>query len=120
MQKLIVLGTNHNVQGQSAITVQARSSRTVSGIVLDERTIVTTASAISDGETIRAWDAPEETGFRWGIRSVRRFRGSTLQRGRGGDERITMTDEIVLVARPKMPRLRQHPNDASEIARFCR
>lgn len=41
--------------GQSVITVQAEGSRTVSGIVLDERTILTTASAIGDGEKIRAW-----------------------------------------------------------------
>jgi S1-C subfamily serine protease len=46
--------------GQSVIMVQAESSRTVSGIVLDERTIVTTASAIGDGETIRAWVSPDQ------------------------------------------------------------
>ena len=46
--------------GQSVITVQAESSSTVSGIVLDELTIVTTASAIGDGETIRAWVSPDQ------------------------------------------------------------
>jgi serine protease DegQ len=46
--------------GQSVITVQAESSRTASGIVLDERTIVTTASAIGDGEKIRAWVSPNQ------------------------------------------------------------
>ena len=45
--------------GQSVIAVQAESSRTVSGIVLDDLTIVTTASAIGDGETIRAWVSPD-------------------------------------------------------------
>ncbi len=46
--------------GQSVITVQAESSRTVSGIVLDDLTIVTTASAIGDGETVRAWVSPDQ------------------------------------------------------------
>ncbi len=46
--------------GQSVITVRAESSRTVSGIVLDDLTIVTTASAIGDGETVRAWVSPDQ------------------------------------------------------------
>src|SRR5215472_14562143 len=46
--------------GQSVITVQAESSRTVSGIVLDERTIVTTASVIGESERIRAWVSPDQ------------------------------------------------------------
>ena len=41
--------------GKSIVAVQADGNRTVSGIVLDERTIVTTASVVSDGEEIRAW-----------------------------------------------------------------
>ena len=45
--------------GKSVITVQTEGHRTVSGIVLDERTILTTASVISDGEKIRAWVSPD-------------------------------------------------------------
>jgi S1-C subfamily serine protease len=45
--------------GKGVITVQAEGNRTVSGIVLDERTIVTTASAIGDGEKIRVWVSPD-------------------------------------------------------------
>src|ERR1700751_264206 len=46
--------------GKSVITVQAEGNRTVSGIVLDEGTIVTTASVISEGEKIRAWVSPDQ------------------------------------------------------------
>jgi len=46
--------------GKSVITVQAEGSRTVSGIVLDESTVVTTASAISEGEKVRAWVSPDQ------------------------------------------------------------
>ena len=46
--------------GRSVIALQAEGNRTVSGIVLDERTIVTTASVISDGENIRAWVSPDQ------------------------------------------------------------
>ena len=45
--------------GKSVVAVQAEGSRTVSGIVLDDQTIVTTASFISDGEKIRAWVSPD-------------------------------------------------------------
>lgn len=38
--------------GKSVITLQAEGNRTVSGIVLDERTIVTTASVIGVGTAI--------------------------------------------------------------------
>jgi hypothetical protein len=43
--------------GKSIVALQAEGNRTVSGIVLDERTIVTTASVISDGEKIRVSEA---------------------------------------------------------------
>jgi serine protease DegQ len=46
--------------GKSVIALQADGSRTVSGIVLDEHTIVTTASFISDGEKIHAWVSPDQ------------------------------------------------------------
>ena len=46
--------------GESVITVQAEGNRAASGIVLDERTIVTTASVISDDEKIRAWVSPDQ------------------------------------------------------------
>ena len=46
--------------GKSAITVQAEGNKTASGIVLDERTIVTTASVTGDGEKIRAWVSPDQ------------------------------------------------------------
>jgi len=45
--------------GKSVVAVQAEGSRTVSGIVLDEQTIVTTSSFISDGEKICAWVSPD-------------------------------------------------------------
>ncbi|HET9309192.1 MAG TPA: S1C family serine protease [Candidatus Sulfotelmatobacter sp.] len=46
--------------GKSVVTVQAEGNRPVSGIVLDERTIVTTASVINDGEKIRVWVSPDQ------------------------------------------------------------
>jgi S1-C subfamily serine protease len=46
--------------GQSVVTVQAEGSRTVTGIVLDKYTIVTTASAVGESETIRAWISPDQ------------------------------------------------------------
>ena len=46
--------------GKSIISLQAEGNRTVSGIVLDERTIVTTASFVSDGEKIRAWVSADQ------------------------------------------------------------
>jgi len=46
--------------GKGVIALQADGSRTVSGIVLDEHTIVTTASFINDGEKIRAWVSPDQ------------------------------------------------------------
>jgi len=60
--------------GKSAITVQAEGDRTASGIVLDERTIVTTASVISDGEKVRVWVSPD-----------RQIDASVIGRDRGSD-----------------------------------
>ena len=55
-------GLSSTVQGvgKSVIALQAEGDRTVSGIVLDERTIVTTASVISDGEKLRVWVSPDQ------------------------------------------------------------
>src|SRR3974390_3241158 len=39
--------------GKSVVTVQASGGRRASGIFLDEQTIVTTARAVADHETIR-------------------------------------------------------------------
>jgi serine protease DegQ len=44
--------------GSSVVTIQAEGGRTVSGILLDEQRIVTTASAISDREKVNAWISP--------------------------------------------------------------
>ena len=46
--------------GKSVVALQAEGSRTVSGIVLDEHTILTTASVISDTEKVRAWVSPDQ------------------------------------------------------------
>ena len=46
--------------GKSVVAVQAEGNRTVSGMVLDEHTIVTTASVIREGERVRAWVSPDE------------------------------------------------------------
>ncbi|HEV2396147.1 MAG TPA: S1C family serine protease [Candidatus Sulfotelmatobacter sp.] len=46
--------------GKSVIALQAEGNRTVTGIVLDELTIVTTASVVSDRERIRAWVSPDQ------------------------------------------------------------
>ena len=70
--------------GQSVITVQAENSRTVSGIVLDEHTIVTTASAINDGEKIRAWVSPDQ-----------QVDASVIGRDRGTDIALLKPDQPV-------------------------
>jgi len=46
--------------GKSVVTVQADGGRTASGIILDEQTILTTARAIGDRESIRVWISSEE------------------------------------------------------------
>jgi len=46
--------------GKSVVAVQAEGNRTVSGIVLDERTIVTTTSVIGGGEKVRIWVSPDQ------------------------------------------------------------
>jgi len=70
--------------GRSVITVQAEGSRTVSGIVLDEHAIVTTASAIGESETIRAWISPD-----------RQIDASVIGRDRGTDIALLKPDEQV-------------------------
>jgi len=46
--------------GKSIVTVQAGAGRTASGIVLDEKTVVTTARAVADEEKIRLWISPDQ------------------------------------------------------------
>jgi len=46
--------------GKTVIAVQAASGRTVSGIILDEQTVITTARAIVDQDKIRVWISPEK------------------------------------------------------------
>jgi len=46
--------------GKSIVTVQAAGGRTASGIVLDEKTVVTTARAVADEEKIRLWISPDQ------------------------------------------------------------
>ena len=70
--------------GESVITVQADGDRTVSGIVLDERTIVTTASVIREVEKIRAWLSPD-----------RQVDASIVGRDRGTDIALLKTDQQV-------------------------
>jgi S1-C subfamily serine protease len=45
---------------KSIVTVQAAGGRTASGIVLDEKTVVTTARAVADEEKIRLWISPDQ------------------------------------------------------------
>jgi S1-C subfamily serine protease len=70
--------------GKSVITVQAEGNRTVSGIVLDEGTIVTTASVISEGEKIRAWVSPDQ-----------QIDASVIGRDRGTDIALLKPDQQV-------------------------
>jgi S1-C subfamily serine protease len=70
--------------GKSVITVQAEGNRTVSGIVFDERTIVTTASVVSDGERIRVWVSPDQ-----------RIDASVIGRDRGTDIALLKPDQQV-------------------------
>jgi S1-C subfamily serine protease len=70
--------------GKSVIAIQGEGSRTVSGIVLDEHTIVTTASAIGDGETIRAWVSPDQ-----------QIDASVIGRDRGTDIALLKPDQQV-------------------------
>ena len=46
--------------GKSIVTVQPGGSRTASGIVLDEKTVATTARAVADEEKIRLWISPHQ------------------------------------------------------------
>jgi len=46
--------------GKSIVTVQAGVARTASGIVIDEKTVVTTARAVADEEKIRLWISPDQ------------------------------------------------------------
>ena len=46
--------------GKSIVTVQAGGARTASGIVIDEKTVVTTARAVADEEKIRLWISPDQ------------------------------------------------------------
>lgn len=70
--------------GKSVVTLQAEGNRTVSGIVLDERTIVTTASVISNGEKIRAWVSPDQ-----------QVDASVIGRDRGTDIALLKPDQQV-------------------------
>src|SRR5215469_17787530 len=70
--------------GKSVIALQAEGSRTVSGIVLDEHTIVTAASFISDGEKIRAWVSTDQ-----------QVDASVIGRDRGTDIALLKTDQQV-------------------------
>jgi len=46
--------------GKSIVTIQAGGGRTLSGIILDEKTILTTARGIREDENIRAWVSPDQ------------------------------------------------------------
>jgi serine protease DegQ len=61
--------------GKGVIALQAEGSRTVSGIVLDEHTILTTASFVNDAEKIRAWVSPDQ---RVDARVIGRDRGTDI------------------------------------------
>jgi serine protease DegQ len=78
------LGNTVQAVGKSVIALQAEGSRTVSGIVLDEYTIVTTASVISDGEKIRAWVSPDQ-----------QIDASVIGRDRGTDIALIKPDQQV-------------------------
>lgn len=70
--------------GKGIVTVQAEGNRTVSGIVLDERTIVTTASVIGHGEKIRAWGSTDQ-----------QVDASVIGRDRGTDIALLKPDQKV-------------------------
>jgi serine protease DegQ len=46
--------------GKNIVTVQAGGGRTCSGIILDDRTVLTAAHAISERESIRGWISPDQ------------------------------------------------------------
>jgi serine protease DegQ len=46
--------------GKSIVAVQAAGGRTASGIVLDQKTVITTVRAVSDEEKIRLWISPDQ------------------------------------------------------------
>ena len=48
------------VVGKSMVTVQAGGGRTASGIVADEKTVLTTARAVADEEKTRLWISPDQ------------------------------------------------------------
>jgi serine protease DegQ len=70
--------------GKSVIAVQTEGNRTVSAIVLDAHTIVTTASFIGDGERIRAWVWPDQ-----------QVDASVIGRDRGTDIALLKPDQQV-------------------------
>ena len=70
--------------GKSVVSVQAESNRTVSGVVLDEHTIVTTASVINHGEKIRVWVSPDQQAD-----------ASVIGRDRGTDIALLKSDQQV-------------------------
>src|SRR5215469_18525787 len=49
--------------GNSIVTVEPGNGRTFSGIILDEKTILTTARGIRDHENIRVWTSPDNPGM---------------------------------------------------------
>jgi S1-C subfamily serine protease len=67
--------------GKSIVTVQAGGGRTASGIVLDEKTVVTSARAVSDEGAIRLWISPDEP-----------FDASLVGRDSGTDIAVLKTD----------------------------
>jgi serine protease DegQ len=78
------LGNTVQAVGKSIIALQAEGSRTVSGIVLDDYTIVTTASIITDSEKIRAWVSPDQ-----------QIDASVIGRDRGTDIALIKPDQQV-------------------------
>ena len=47
--------------GKSIVTVQPCAGRTSSGIILDERTIITTARSVADESSVQVWTSPDES-----------------------------------------------------------
>jgi len=78
------LHTTVQAVGKGVITVQSEGNRTVSGIVLDERTIVTTASVMNDGEKIRVWVSPDQ-----------QVDAKVIGRDRGTDIALLQSDQQV-------------------------
>ena|SRR5437867_12939496 len=46
--------------GKNIVTVQPGGGRTSSGIILENDTILTSAHAVSEGESIRGWISPDQ------------------------------------------------------------